>query len=91
MAMKNVSIRIDEDLKKQAEQVFSEIGIPFATALNVFLRKAVSCGGFPFELKVDVPNSETIEAIQEAEHRDPNAKRYKNFSEILAEVTEESP
>lgn len=40
------------------------------------------------ELPIDIPNSETIEAMLEAERlsRDVNAKRYSNFREAFIEV-----
>ena len=47
---KNVNIRIDEDLKKQAEQLFSDLGMNMSTAINVFIRQAISYGGIPFEI-----------------------------------------
>lgn len=88
MSMKSITLRVDEDVKKRAEEIFSEIGVPFATAVGIFLKKAVNDGGFPFDLKVNVPNHETIEAMQEADRmsRDPHAKRYNDFDEILTEV-----
>lgn len=91
MAMKSIHIKVEEDIKNQAEQIFNEIGLPVATALNIFLRKSISCGGFPFELNVDVPNSETIEAMKEADKIacDPNTKKYQKFTQILNEVKEE--
>ena len=38
MATTNLNIRIDADLKKQAEQIFNELGLNMSTALTVFLR-----------------------------------------------------
>jgi|BioPla2DNA2_1021312.scaffolds.fasta_scaffold81833_2 DNA-damage-inducible protein J len=46
----NVNIRMDEDLKKQAEQLFSDLGMNMTTAINVFVRQAISYGGIPFEI-----------------------------------------
>lgn len=65
MSMKSITLRVDEDIKKKADEIFSEIGIPFATAVGIFLKKAVREGGFPFDLKVDVPNHETIETLSD--------------------------
>jgi len=39
MATTNLNIRIDADLKKQAEQIFNELGINMSTALTVFCAK----------------------------------------------------
>lgn len=46
----NVNIRMDEELKKQAEQLFSDLGLNMTTAVNVFIRQAVNYGGIPFEI-----------------------------------------
>lgn len=37
----NLTIRIDNELKEQAEQLFSELGMNMTTALTVFVRQAV--------------------------------------------------
>lgn len=46
----NVNIRMDEDLKKQAEQLFADLGMNMTTAINVFVRQSVNYGGIPFEI-----------------------------------------
>jgi len=47
----NLNVRVDEELKHQAEAVFSEIGMNLSTAINVFLRSSVRYEGIPFELR----------------------------------------
>lgn len=46
----NVNIRMDEELKKQSEQLFSDLGLNMTTAFNMFVRQAVRVGGIPFEV-----------------------------------------
>jgi DNA-damage-inducible protein J len=46
--MTQVNIRIDDDLKEQAERLFAELGMNISTAFNVFVRQAVREGGLPF-------------------------------------------
>jgi DNA-damage-inducible protein J len=46
--MTQVSIRVDDQLKDQAEQLFTQLGINMSTALTMFLRQAVREGGIPF-------------------------------------------
>ena len=48
----NLNVRVDEDLKRQAESIFTELGMNLSTAMNLFLRSAVRYGGIPFDLKV---------------------------------------
>ena len=44
----NVTIRIDSELKQQADELFEELGMSFTTAVNVFVRQAVREGRIPF-------------------------------------------
>lgn len=46
----NVNIRMDEELKKQAEKLFADLGLNMTTAINVFVRQSVNYGGIPFEI-----------------------------------------
>ena len=79
--------RIDPALRAQSEALFSELGMTLGTAINVFLKKAVRVGGFPFDVNLDIPNRDTIEAMLEAERiaKDPNQKSY-TVDEALAEL-----
>lgn len=87
----NLTIRIDKELKEQAEQLFSELGMNMTTAFNVFVRQAVRQGKIPFEISLNVPNAETLAAMEEADRisSDPNEKRYSSFEELVAEVQNE--
>jgi len=49
----NLSIRVNRDLKKDAELLFGELGMNLTTALNIFMRQAVRQGGIPFAVQLD--------------------------------------
>lgn len=51
--MANLNIRVDDALKKQAEAVFSELGMTLSTATTIFLKQVVRCNGIPFDLRID--------------------------------------
>lgn len=51
--MANLNIRVDDTLKKQAETVFTDLGISLSTATTMFLKQVVRCNGIPFELRAD--------------------------------------
>lgn len=51
--MTQISIRIDEDVKKNAERVCAEIGISLSSAVNIYLKKVGREGRIPFELSAD--------------------------------------
>jgi DNA-damage-inducible protein J len=46
--MAQVNIRIEDDLKEQAEAIFNELGMNMTTAFNVFVRQTIREGGIPF-------------------------------------------
>lgn len=51
--MANLNIRVDDPLKKQAEAIFSELGISLSAATTIFLKQVVRYNGIPFELRID--------------------------------------
>ncbi|MGP1522248.1 MAG: type II toxin-antitoxin system RelB/DinJ family antitoxin [Treponema sp.] len=48
----NLSIRMDSDVKAQSEYVYNFLGLNLTTAINVFLRKSIQAGGFPFDVRL---------------------------------------
>ena len=48
----NLNIRIDRELKEQAEAFFSELGLNMSSAFNIFVRQSVRQGKIPFELSI---------------------------------------
>ncbi|GHU69073.1 DNA-damage-inducible protein J [Clostridia bacterium] len=83
----NVSIRMDVNLKREAENLFSDLGLNMTSALNMFIRQAVRTQSIPFEITRG-PNAETIAAMQEAENiaRDPKVKGYDNLGKLLGDL-----
>lgn len=88
MATTNVSIRMDTELKAQADELFAELGMNLSTAFNIFVRQSLREGGIPFEIRADRPNKETIAAMLEAENiaKDPNVKGYTDLDEMFADL-----
>lgn len=84
----NISIRMDSELKAQADELFNELGMNLTTAFNIFVRQSLREGGIPFEIKTDRPNKETIAAILEAERnaKDPSVKGYTDLDELFADL-----
>lgn len=51
MATTNINVRVDTKLKKEAEELFSDLGLNMSSAITMFLCSAVSYDGIPFEVK----------------------------------------
>lgn len=47
----NLNIRLDDELKKEAERLFTDIGLSMTAAITLFLKQSVSNGGIPFEIR----------------------------------------
>ncbi len=82
MSTINVTLRIDESLKKQADELFSDLGFTFNSATNVFLRQAVREQRIPFTIKREVPNAATLAALKEVENMKKNPSKYKSFANV---------
>lgn len=61
-----INMRVNPEVKADAESIFSSLGMTLTEAINVFLHKAVMVGGLPFEVKQQRYNATTEAAIQEA-------------------------
>ena len=48
----NVSVRVEPDIKEQAEQILDCLGIPMSNAVSMFLRQVVLQKGIPFDVKL---------------------------------------
>lgn len=51
--MAQVSVRVDDEVKRNAEATLNAIGIPMSTAVNVFLKTVAREHRIPFELNAD--------------------------------------
>ena len=45
--MANISIRVPDEIKKLASEVFSDLGLDMSTAINIFLRQSIKSNGLP--------------------------------------------
>ncbi len=61
----NINIKTDSVLKAQAEKLFSDLGMNMSTALNIFLRQSVRENRIPFEITKNIPNANTVQAMED--------------------------
>ena len=62
MATTSVTIRIDENLKKQVETLFDDMGLNMTTAITMFAKAVVRQNKIPFEITADPFYSEANQA-----------------------------
>ena len=81
--MANVNIRIDQEIKKKAEAIFKGLGLTPTSAITTFYIQTIRNNGIPFVLKLETPNKETLEAIQEVEEMEKDhSKRNRIFNDV---------
>lgn len=62
----NINLRIEPQVKQDAEAVFASFGISVTDAINIFLHQSIMEQGFPFAIQRPRYNAETEAALQEA-------------------------
>lgn len=84
MTTTNLNIRTDKKVKEDAEKIFGELGLNMTSAINIFLRASIRESGIPFALKLDIPNEETMRAIEEAKRIavDDSVETFDNMDDL---------
>ena len=87
MANDTISIRVNENVKEQAQELFKSWGLDMSTAVNMFLCQTINEQRIPFRIGYDVPNAETIAAMKEAEEMVQNGvKGFSSVEELFKEL-----
>ncbi len=82
MATTNITMRIDEELKAQAEELFADLGLNMTSAFTVFVKQAIREQGIPFVISREVPNAETTEALEEVRRMKQDSSRGKTYTDV---------
>lgn len=61
-----VKSTVDDDLKEQATELYSRLGMSISTAINVFLRQSVMEGGMPFTPRDPFYSEENLRHVRES-------------------------
>ena len=67
-ATKNLNLRVDANLKEEADSIFSELGVSTSTAITMFLKSVVRYGGIPFSLRLPKGERDTLQAVDDVNH-----------------------
>jgi DNA-damage-inducible protein J len=77
---------MDSQVKEQAQQLFAEFGLDMTTAVNMFLRQSIRLHGIPFDLRLEVPNAETIAAIEDVKNNRNMSRTFDNFEDLISDL-----
>lgn len=79
-------MRIDDELKKQAEELFNELGMNMTTAFTIFAKQAVREQRIPFNITMDIPNVDTIRAIEEVRNGVNVSRVFSSVEELMEDL-----
>lgn len=82
MANVNVTIRMDENLKKQAEELFSDFGLSFNAAMVMFTKQSIREQRIPFEITRNTISMASNDAVSSVSKQliDQNMVAYKDLA-----------
>lgn len=92
----NIYVRIEPEIKEQAEEILEKLGIPMSNAVSIFLRQVVMQNGLPFDVKIprlplvlsDLSKEEFHEELLKA-HQDFETGRVYSLAEVEKELEAE--
>lgn len=93
-----LNFRVDESLKKSADAILKQLGIPMSTAVDMFLNQIVLTGGMPFDIRLpEAPRRVDTHYMTEEElycklmasAKDADAGNRQDLKEFIASVSEE--
>ncbi len=86
MPTTNLSIRIDENLKKEAEELFADLGLSMTSAFIAFVKQSVREQRIPFVLSRNVPNAATRRAIMDVKNKANLSGPFTSVKELMDDL-----
>ena len=87
--MATMSIRLSDNDKNEADNLFKKLGITTNSAINMFIKQSIRMQSLPFTPTLEVPNQRLMKALEESEdiiNGKIKAKRYKNFDAMIEDI-----
>ncbi len=93
----NLYVRIEPEVKEEAEQILSSLGVSSSSAINMFYKQIIFCGGLPFDVRLPGPPSldmtkwskEQLDAEIEKGYQDMLAGRVTPLEDFMEELRKE--
>ena len=89
MASTRINLTVDEAAKEKALELFKAFGMDASTAVNIYFQTVARTRKIPFEISANVPNAETLAAIEEMDDMLSGkipAKRYSSVKELFEDL-----
>ena len=85
MPKTSMSIRLDSEIKEQAQQVFNHLGMDMTTAINIFLRQAIQYQGLPFDVRLD-ENRKLLEVLTDLDQNRNMSQSFESVSDLMEDL-----
>ncbi len=89
MATTNITMRMDEDLKSQLQELVSNLGMDMTTFFTISAKQAVREQRIPFAISMDVPNADTVRAIDDVRHGRNVSRSFSSVKELMEDLNAE--
>lgn len=89
MTQSNISIRVDNKVKEQFDNLCNELGLNMSTAINLFVKTAIREKRIPFEISLNTPNAKVVKAIEDAEKGIGLSKEFTSVEEVMNDMLED--
>jgi len=80
-----MSIRLDSEVKEQAQQVFNSLGMDMTTAINIFLRQAIQYQGIPFDVRLD-ESRKLMEVLGDLDQNRNMSQSFVSVSDLMEDL-----
>ena len=84
--MSATTINIDEETKKEAQELFKDLGMNLTTAINIFLKQAIRERGLTFYVGQAKYKDEVYQAMKDAEQGKNLSKGYNDVEEMFEDI-----
>lgn len=85
MSKTSMSIRLDSEVKEQAQQVFNNLGMDMTTAINIFLRQAIQYQGLPFDVRLD-ESRKLLEVLTDLDQNRNMSQSFESVSDLMEDL-----
>ena len=85
MSKTSMSIRLDSEVKEQAQQVFNNLGMDMTTAINIFLRQAIQYQGLPFDVRLDESRN-LLEVLTDLDQNRNMSQSFESVSDLMEDL-----
>ena len=85
MSKTSMSIRLDSEVKEQAQQVFNHLGMDMTTAINIFLRQAIQYQGLPFDVRLDESRN-LLEVLTDLDQNRNMSQSFESVSDLMEDL-----